>query len=353
FSREKSNAENAELVKYAFAKGINYFDTAPGYCADTSEDIYGEAFKDMDRSKFFVSTKAMPERVPTADKAYEIVCRSIERLKVDKIDFYHIWCIRHLGHYELSMRPGGQHEGLLKAKEEGLIDEIVCSSHLQGDEIKEILEDSKVAGILLGVNILNFPYRWSAVKYAKEHGLGVVAMNPLGGGIIPSNADKLGFLCGENDSNPVEAALRFTISCSDISVALVGFTTPEHIDIACEIADKSQSFTEQELKDISEKLGSSMNETCTTCCYCKDCPKNIKIPQYMQFYNKRVMFDATDEEMKEQLKHDSVWGILVGPKATADECIECGMCEKACTQHLPIIERLKQIAVWEKEISDG
>ncbi|MHC4871861.1 MAG: aldo/keto reductase, partial [Planctomycetota bacterium] len=38
FSREKSNAENAELVKYAFAKGINYFDTAPGYCADTSED---------------------------------------------------------------------------------------------------------------------------------------------------------------------------------------------------------------------------------------------------------------------------------------------------------------------------
>ena len=30
--------------------------------------------------------------------------------------------------------------------------------------------------------------------------------------------------------------------------------------------------------------------------------------------------------------------------ASADECIECGLCEEACTQHLPITERLKEIA---------
>jgi uncharacterized protein len=28
----------------------------------------------------------------------------------------------------------------------------------------------------------------------------------------------------------------------------------------------------------------------------------------------------------------------------AAECLKCGQCEKACTQHLPIIERLAAIA---------
>jgi aryl-alcohol dehydrogenase-like predicted oxidoreductase len=62
FDETKSNAENAELVRYANSKGINYFDTAPGYCSDTSEDIFGEAFKDMP-GDFYVSTKGMPTNV--------------------------------------------------------------------------------------------------------------------------------------------------------------------------------------------------------------------------------------------------------------------------------------------------
>ena len=41
FDETKSNEENATLLQYAFDKGINYFDTAPGYCSDRSEDIFG------------------------------------------------------------------------------------------------------------------------------------------------------------------------------------------------------------------------------------------------------------------------------------------------------------------------
>jgi hypothetical protein len=36
---------NAELVTAAYDAGINYFDTAPKYCDDKSEDIYGKALK--------------------------------------------------------------------------------------------------------------------------------------------------------------------------------------------------------------------------------------------------------------------------------------------------------------------
>jgi aryl-alcohol dehydrogenase-like predicted oxidoreductase len=43
FDTSRSNEENAQLLLYAQSKGINFFDTAPGYCNDMSEDIFGIA----------------------------------------------------------------------------------------------------------------------------------------------------------------------------------------------------------------------------------------------------------------------------------------------------------------------
>src|SRR6056297_3016576 len=93
FDTSRPIEENADLVRYACSKGINYFDTAPGYCGDKSEEIFGEAFKDMP-GEFYCSTKAMPVHFDTADKAKEQVKKSLDRLGVDKIDFYHVWCLR-------------------------------------------------------------------------------------------------------------------------------------------------------------------------------------------------------------------------------------------------------------------
>ena len=59
FDLEKSDEENAKLVKYAYEKGINYFDTAPGYCDDRSEAIFGVAFREMmkeGKNVFYVFT---------------------------------------------------------------------------------------------------------------------------------------------------------------------------------------------------------------------------------------------------------------------------------------------------------
>ena len=116
FDELKSNEENAQLLLYAQSKGINYFDTAPTYCSDTSEDIFGVALKQMTESRdsYYISTKGMPVDFDTADKARSAVEKSMKRLNVDKIDFYHVWCIRRIDHYELAMKKGGQYEGLLR-----------------------------------------------------------------------------------------------------------------------------------------------------------------------------------------------------------------------------------------------
>ena len=345
FDTARSQQENALLVRYACSRGINYFDTAPDYCGGQSEEIFGLAFREMP-GEYYVSTKGMPYVFDTADKAREAVEKSLKTMGLQQIDVYHIWCLRKMEHYEIAMKKGGQYEGLLKCKEEGLIKHIALSSHQPGSDIARMVADGKVDGILLGVNLLNFPYRWDGVQAAHAGGVGVVAMNPLGGGLIPQHEALLSFLAAPGET-PTQAALRFVISCPQITVALNGFTTREQVDMACEIADTARAFSEDDLQRVRQHLSANLDAACTACGYCDDCPQQIPIPSYMQYYNKKQLFGASDQEMIDALGFEHDWGLLATRKANADACVACGQCEEACTQHLNIVERLQAISGWE------
>ncbi|MFA6104048.1 MAG: aldo/keto reductase [Victivallaceae bacterium] len=344
FDLTQTAEANADLVKYAFDKGINYFDTAPGYCDDKSEELFGIGFRKLPRDKYFVATKLMPVHVANELEAYEKVKKSVERMGVEYIDFFHVWCIRRMEHFDLAMN-GGLYNALLKCKAEGLIKHICFSSHQEGAGVRKVVESGLFEGVLLGVNILNFPYRRDGVLAAKEHGLGVVAMNPLAGGLIPKNEDKLQFLASPGET-PTEAALRFLVANPDITVALNGFTTTEHIDTACRVAD-AEPMTEEDIARIKAHISRNMTRICTACGYCEECPENIPIPAYMQIYNDKAVFGKTDEEMISSMKFHHDWGLLVEPRGSAAACIACGRCEESCTQHLDIMTRLREIAEWE------
>ena len=69
FDTSRSNEENAELVRYACGKGINYFDTAPDYCDDQSEDIYGAGLQATCRANSSSPPRPCPTKFDTAEKA--------------------------------------------------------------------------------------------------------------------------------------------------------------------------------------------------------------------------------------------------------------------------------------------
>ena len=67
----------------------------------------------------------------------------------------------------------------------------------------------------------------------------------------------------------------------------------------------------------------------------------IPIPKYFSLYN---------EDMRENLEEKG-WTInfthynsLAESFGRARDCIECGQCEGVCPQHLPIIEKLKDVS---------
>lgn len=329
----------AEVVKYAYDKGINYFDTAPFYCQELSEDIFGLAFNQMDRSKFYVSTKTNFNTLygePTRDNFFKRLETSLKKMNVDYIDFYHLWCVLTPERYEeqCSTLYGFFEE----AKAQGLIKNIVFSSHMGSEELAPVINSNKFKGMLIGYNALNYRFRQQGIKEAYDNGMGVVVMNPLGGGSIPQNPDFFKYLTDGTDLTVAQSALRFVASHKEITIALNGFTTKEHIDDACKAVENLELVTTKQIAEKYETLGVSSNSLCTGCEYCKHCPVDIDIPKFMDAYNQKI-FQNEDSVLKSRLANH--WHADISDSA---KCIACGKCEKLCTQHLPIIDRLAEIA---------
>ncbi|MEA1996204.1 MAG: aldo/keto reductase, partial [Gemmatimonadota bacterium] len=192
FPEPRNVSAMAEIVLAAYEAGINYFDTAPGYCGDKSEKILGHAVRQMKKGdkEFYLSTKS---NKPDAEGVKADLHRSLDRLGVDRIDFYHCWYILTLDGWERRKAEGAV-DALLAAKEEGLVRHLVFSTHLPGDEVKKIYDENIFEGVTLGYNAVNFPYRQEGVKAAGGKRLGLVVMNPLGGGTIIENPDVFSFI---------------------------------------------------------------------------------------------------------------------------------------------------------------
>ena len=147
---------NIENVKYAYSKGINHFDSCPGYA--NSEELFSRALCDFKRDTYYLSTKNQPLFINSKIEAKDGIKRSLEKMKLDYFDFYYLWNVKKVDEYEKAISISEHYEALLESKSEGLISHIAMSSHLNGKEASEIIDDGKIEGILLNMNILNFPY---------------------------------------------------------------------------------------------------------------------------------------------------------------------------------------------------
>ena len=220
-----------------------------------------------------------------------------------------------------------------------MIRNIVFSSHMQGNDIEKVVETGKFRGMLIGYNALNYRFRQSGIESAYQNGMGVVVMNPLGGGLIPQNPKAFRYLTEGTDLTVPQAALRFVASHKEITVTLAGCTTKDHIDDAVKAVEHLEEKPAKEIVKKYQESGAALNNLCTGCGYCvKGCPRGIAIPKYMDAYNQYIL---TNNKKQIGDRLDGHWDLET---KGALACIGCGRCERACTQHLPIIERLEEIA---------
>ena len=332
-------ADGVAVLHAARRAGITYFDTAPYYCDDQSEDIFGEALRTMPESPLplYTSSKCSQPKGSDFRRGLE---KSLARLGIPQITFFHIWCVMNPADWKSRVEGGALREAL-KAKEEGLIGHVCVSTHMSGAEIERLLADHpEIEGVTLGTCAINFPYRRQGVEAARRLCRGVVAMNPLGGGLIPQHPAAFDFIRAPGDPDVVTAAIRFLVSDPAITSAIVGFSSEEHVAAACRALDHFTPCTPEHLDRLRARIESEFNEMCTGCGYCLPCPQGIPIPQYMDIHN-LMQLHCSDNDIKARFRYH--WDLR--PEDAA-RCVECGLCETRCTQHLPIIQRLQKLAAF-------
>lgn len=342
FKMTDGHVDQEEAIKAlhrAMDVGVNYFDSAVGYCHSESEKTLGKALKGR-REGMIVSTKYPPwDRSLTADDCRQIIEQSLSRLDVEYIDVYHMHGMDWETWQKVSAK-GMAFEAARKAKEEGLVKHLAFSFHDDAKRMVDIVESAPDMEVVTCQYNLLDRRNEESMEIVREKGLGVVVMGPVGGGRLGFPSEKLENLLPNKQVSTPELALRFVLSNPNVSVALSGMNSAAMVEENAATASDETPLTEEEMRSIGAMLEENRELSrlyCTGCEYCMPCPNNVNIPEIFRLMNLHRVWGLTDAARERYAE------ITASEKyEDATGCIECGQCEEKCPQNIPIIEQLKE-----------
>ena len=126
-----------------------------------------------------------------------------------------------------------------------------------------------------------------AIAHAREQGMGVAIMGPVGGGKLIAPSEQILGMAGEAKSTP-EVALRFVLSNPNVTLALSGMKTLEMVEENAATASREGSLSVEERQRFVEALAEAQRLSdlyCTGCGYCLPCPSKVYIPGNFEAMN--------------------------------------------------------------------
>lgn len=340
----------ARLVVKAASLGVNFFDSAAAYSGNKCEEILRLALRQVGGERY-ICGKSSSHQERTRDAVLRHIERSLENIGIDYFDFYYMWSVKSISQYEEIMMAGGPYEGIMAAKEQGLVKHVCFSSHASARDTVQIIQDGAFEGVLLSFSLLNFRENGIVLEAAQRSGLGVAVMNPLGGGIIPKNAALFKPAVMEDDIDTSDAALKFIYAHTAVSTILCGVENELELEADVKALSVTDGKADLRCAYVTANLG-VFSEFCTSCGYCNSCPAGIPIPALLTAYNQtRFQSDSFiyNRVSPEIIRRGNFFRALEGHaefENSTNPCLKCGKCEKVCTQRLPVTQRLAEIYRW-------
>jgi predicted aldo/keto reductase-like oxidoreductase len=339
--------EASKMIRYAIDHGVNYLDTAYTYHGGKSESLLGNVLQNGYREKVRLATKMPTWLVKSRQDMDKYLRTQISRLKVDYIDFYLLHGLdneRWKKLSELDVTSWAE-----KKIDEGIFHHLGFSFHDDFDAFRNII-DSYDGWTFCQIqhNYADPEYQAGTrgLKYAASKGLGVVIMEPIGGGTLAINPlVEVQAVWNEADvkRSQAEWALQWVWNQPEVSVALSGMSTLDQVIENVNSASRSRpnKLSEKELELIN-RVAQKYRELgfigCTGCRYCLPCDQGVNIPQIIalmnEFYARR-----SDDGVKKKY-----WSYIT-PESQAKRCIRCGKCEEICPQKLPIRQIMSRAAM--------
>lgn len=351
-----ADEENAAAaIRTALDMGVNYLDVAPLYGNGTAEKYTGLGIKGR-RDKGIVTAKSSPGNggdqvredwdpaagfgVRTADQARAQIERSMKNLGVDHLDAYHLWSCHAPAIFDEAMKPGGFLDGVKKARGEGLLDYIGITGHDTAENLIRYLETGEF-------DILTMPFhagdisRLPAAEYCLQNGIGLIAMNPLGGGGFAKKVKLWDRTASEiGVPSMLEAVLRFSISWPGITAALCGMTYPWQVEqnVAAVAPGPLPAEQRDALHSRLQEILRNVRHFCTGCGYCGECPQGIAIPEVLEVYMNYLVPGLRAEALPviKARKGDARFD----PAA----CTACKQCEAKCPNRIPVSDLMAAAA---------
>ena len=351
------NEQVCAMVDKFIESGFNYFDTAHGYHDGLSEIAVRECLTSRhDRSEYVLTDKLTDEYFKSEEDIRPLIDSQLEACGVEYFDFL-LMHAQNAKNFEF-FKQCRAYETAFALKKEGKVRHVGLSFHDKAVVLDKILtEYPEVEIVQIQLNYLDYESvsveSRKVYEVCRKHGKPVLVMEPVRGGNLvnlPDAAQKVFYdLRTETESDYSNAgyALRFAADFDGIEMVLSGMSTMEQMEeniktfSCCDGDFEPLSGKEREaVKKVADVFGSMGAIPCTQCRYCIEenhCPMEIKIPSMFSAYNSMVLFGKVNP-------WSTYEKIVEEGSGKASDCIECGMCESVCPQHLEIRDLLKKVA---------
>ncbi len=334
-----------EMVSYAMAHGINYYDTAWGYHDGNSETVLGAALRKYPRESYHLATKFPGYDLANMQKVQEIFERQLEKCGVDYFDFYlfHNVCEMNIDAY---LDPKyGIFDYLVEQKRAGRIKHLGFSAHGNIPVLERFLNayGKEMEFCQIQLNYLDWTFQDAKVKVEllNKWRLPVWVMEPLRGGKLaklPESVEHELKALRPDEGIPAWA-FRFLQGVPGVTMVLSGMSNAEQLKANVATFETDKPLTEAELEKLLALAGGMLNNTlpCTACRYCTShCPQGLDIPMLLKLYNEHSFTGGGF------LVPMALMAVPEDKQPTA--CLGCRSCEQVCPQQIKISEAMADFA---------
>ena len=361
-----------ELVDYAIAHGVNYFDSSPVYCKGFSEKATGIALAKYPRKSYYIATKMsnFNQALWKREESQKMFHESLKNFNTDYIDYYLLHSIGGggLDNFRKRFIDNGILDWLMELRAKGTIRNLGFSFHGEVEVFDWCLaNDDKYHWDFVQIQMnyvdwhnakeqnprnVNSEYLYTELE---KRGIPAVIMEPLlGGRLSKLPMHVINHLKQRRPQDSAASwAFRFCGTYPGVMTALSGMTYMEHLQDNLRTYSPLEPLSQEDLdylENTAKLILRYPTIPCNDCQYCMPCPYGINIPAILLHYNKLVNEGAVPQDLEDPNYRQLRKQYLISYDRTipairqADHCIGCGKCQSHCPQNIRIPQQLERIA---------
>lgn len=271
--------EAIEAVYTAVDGGLNFIDVSPYYGHYKAETVLGKALKNIDRSRYYLSTKVGrygENGVNTWDysakRAKESVYESMERLNIDYIDLINVHDVEFCS--DLSIIANETLPALHELKAEGVVKHVGITD-LQPENLKWVIEHTPkgtVESVLCFCHYcLNDEMLLDYLDFFEKNEIGVINASPLSMGLLSQRGApawhpapealkqrcaEAAKLCAERGVEIEKLAMQYSVSNPRIATTLFSSANPKNVQKNIDFVNSE--YDEELAKEVQAFISDQM-----------------------------------------------------------------------------------------------